>query len=194
MRIVTYVLIVLCITTITFADESKQVILKVGDKAPQFAAVADNNELWDSQNHIGKHILVVYFYPGAMTAGCTTEACSYRDDLQELKNLGVEVIGISGDSVKNQQLFKQVNHLNFTLLSDVNGEIAKKFGVPVRQGGSTTQVLNNKKITLNRGVTASRWTFVIDKSGTIIYKNTSVDPAKDSQQVIAVIKGIEKEK
>src|SRR5262245_26589268 len=99
----------------------------VGDKAPSFVAKDDQGKDWKSEDHVGKKIIVVYFYPADFTGGCTKQACGFRDDAKPLTEKGVEVIGISGDSVKNHQMFKKYHNLNFTLLADEDGSIAKKF-------------------------------------------------------------------
>lgn len=162
--------------------------LEIGDPAPEFETVSADGELWRSADHIGKKLLVVYFYPAAMTGGCTEQACSFRDDRTTLTEMGAEVIGISGDQVNSLQVFKNVNNLNFPLLSDANGDIAQKFGVPVREGGTLTREVNGEKIELSREVTTARWTFIIGLNGKIIYKDTEVDAGGDSQAVIAAIK------
>src|SRR5262249_39394556 len=81
--------------------------LKVGDKAPAFQAQDDTGKLWKSADHVGKKIMVVYFYPADFTGGCTKEACAYRDDYGKLKEKGVDVVGVSGDAVHNHELFKK---------------------------------------------------------------------------------------
>ena len=76
---------------------SAQKGISVGDKAPLFKATADDGSTWDISNFIGKDYIVVYFYPAAMTSGCTKQACSYRDHLDDLKSADAVVVGISGD-------------------------------------------------------------------------------------------------
>ncbi|MFV0592290.1 MAG: peroxiredoxin [Draconibacterium sp.] len=171
-----------------FAANSRSQELNVGDKAPEFKAKADNGSDWDLKDYIGKKFIVVYFYPAAMTGGCTKQACAYRDFKSEIASADAMVVGISGDKVEGLKLFKKANNLNFMLLSDANGEIAGKFGVPTRAGGSITREIDGQDFDLVRGVTASRWTFVIDKSGKIVYKNTEVDATKDTQQILEFIK------
>lgn len=162
--------------------------LSVGDKAPQFKAMADNGSSWDIREFLGKKYIVVYFYPAAMTGGCTKQACSYRDHREDLQSSGIEVVGISGDKVENLKLFKQAENLNFTLLSDEKGDIAKAFGVPVSEGGAIKRTVEGTEHELVRGVTAKRWTFIVGKDKKIIYKNESVNAEKDSEEVLNFIK------
>ena len=161
--------------------------LKVGEQVAQFSAVDDKGNSWELADILGKRIIVVYFYPAAMTGGCTKQACSYRDKLGSLEEYGVEVIGVSGDYPESLRYFRKAHSLNFTLLSDPEGKIANLFGVPLRKGGEITREVDGKEVVLKRGVTASRWTFVIGKDGKVIYVNPSVNAASDSQQVIEVI-------
>jgi thioredoxin-dependent peroxiredoxin len=171
----------------TPADEGKTE-LKKGDKAPSFEATDDEGKTWKSSDHVGKKVIVVYFYPADFTGGCTKQACTYRDDMEKLTGKDILVVGVSGDSAKTHGLFKKHNKLNYTLLADEQGEIAKKFGVEVRPGGKAKGFdENGKEILVDRGVTIMRWTFVIGKNGKIIYKNAKVDPTKDSKQIMQVI-------
>src|SRR5712675_1728769 len=80
-------------------DKQDKVDLKVGDAAPSFSAKDDTGADWKSADHVGKKILVVYFYPASFTGGCTKQACAYRDDQKALNDAGAEVIGVSGDQV-----------------------------------------------------------------------------------------------
>src|SRR5690606_29450724 len=91
--------------TAPLAAQEDAVELKVGDKAPVFEAQADDGKTWKSADVVGKKYLVVYFYPADMTPGCTSQACAYRDDAAKLAEKGIEVVGVSGDSVRNHQLF-----------------------------------------------------------------------------------------
>ncbi len=166
---------------------SQDATLNVGDKAPAFEAMADNGKLWKSEDFVGEKILVVYFYPAAMTGGCTKQACAFRDHRTQLTQLGAEVVAVSGDEVDGLKVFKGAHNLNFPLLSDATGSIARKFGVPVRDGGEITQTVDGETVTLKRGVTTARWTFVIGMDGKIAYKNSEVNPERDSEEVIAAI-------
>lgn len=168
--------------------------LKVGDEAPAFEVDDDSGKTWKSSDHIGKKIVVVYFYPADMTGGCTKQACGFRDDLSKLADEGVEVVGVSGDSAKNHQLFKKAHDLNFTLLADTEGKVADAFGVPVtREEKSVKATIDGKEETLVRNVTAKRWTFVVGLDGKIASKNTSVVAADDSKAILETIAKLKKD-
>jgi thioredoxin-dependent peroxiredoxin len=161
--------------------------LKVGDKAPAFAAVADDGKLWKSADHVGKKVVVVYFYPAAMTGGCTKQACSFRDNHTKLDKAGATVVGVSGDRIANLKAFKGANQLNFPLLADSTGTVAKAFGVPLGEGGSIKRTVDGQEIELTRDVTAARWTFVIGKDGKVAFLETAVNPAGDGEAVLAAV-------
>lgn len=157
--------------------------LNVGDKVAPFAALSDTGEMWYSDSSSSEY-LVVYFYPAAMTFGCTKQACSYRDNMADFKALNADIVGISGDDVASIKVFKAAENLNFTLLSDKEGKVADHFGVPTSKGGEITKKVDDEKIILKRGVTTKRWTFVLDKSGKILYKDDSVNPLSDAKHVL----------
>ncbi len=161
--------------------------LKVGDPAPEFTAKDDQGKEWKSTDHVGKKILVVYFYPADLTGGCTKQACGFRDDMKKLQGKDVEVVGVSGDSPENHQLFKKVHELNFTLLADEDGKVAKAFGVPLKPGGVFPFKQDGKTIELKRGVTAARWTHVIGKDGKLALINTQVKAADDSKAILELV-------
>ena len=131
---------------------------------------------------------MVYFYPADFTNGCTRQACGFRDHRQELEEADVEVVGISGDSLRTHELFARVNSLKFDLLADEDGKVAQAFGVPVRDGDTITRMVEGVEQTLKRGVTASRWTFIIGKDGRIIRKNTMVDAEQDYRKVLETVR------
>uniref|UniRef100_A0A7C2K317 thioredoxin-dependent peroxiredoxin n=1 Tax=Schlesneria paludicola TaxID=360056 RepID=A0A7C2K317_9PLAN len=173
--------------------QAADVDLKVGDPAPKFEALDDSGKTWKSEDHVGKKLIVVYFYPADMTGGCTKQACGFRDDLGKLAEKGVEVVGVSGDSVRNHQLFKKAHDLNFALLADTEGKVAEAFGVPhVKGEKSVTAKIDGKDEILVRTVTAQRWTFVIGKDGKIAAKNTKVNAAGDSQAILEMVADLQK--
>lgn len=163
---------------------------EIGDKAPVFQAVDDQGNAWKSEDHTGEKYIVLYFYPAAMTSGCTRQACAYPDFSEDLSGLNAAVFGISGDEPAGLRLFKRAHGLNFTLLSDENGAIAKRFGVPVREGGSIQRTLDEEEHTLNRTATTARWTFIIGLDGRIVYKDTEVDAGNDAGRVIEFLQNL----
>jgi peroxiredoxin Q/BCP len=187
-RLIFSSVLVLTISILSYAQTQK--VLNIGDKAPVFKTLADDGKIWDVSNYIGKKYVVVYFYPAAMTGGCTKQACAYRDLQTKILTADAIVVGVSGDNVEGLKLFKKAENLNFTLLSDESGEIAKSFGVPLRDGGKITKEIDGQSYDLVRGTTASRWTFIIDKNGKIAYKNEQVNVEKDTQEVLSFIKNI----
>jgi peroxiredoxin Q/BCP len=178
--------------TPAFAQGKKKAELKVkvGDTAPKFESVDENGKTFRSTDVVGKKIVVLYFYPADFTGGCTKQACGFRDNLSKLAEAGVEVVGVSGDSVKNHQLFKKKENLNFALLADESGEVSDKFGVPfTREEKSVKATIDGKEETLVRKGTSKRWTFIV-KDGKIAYKNTEVKAAEDPQTVLEAVKAL----
>jgi thioredoxin-dependent peroxiredoxin len=182
-------------------EDAKAAELAVKDPAPAFESRDDQGKIWKSGDHVGKEFVVIYFFPADFTPGCRAQARSFRDNMNQLAADGITVVGISGDSVGNHELFKKTEKLNFTLLADEDGSVAKKFGVPLGKGGEVMPKDDQKKpmmdaegqpIVLRRGVTAARWTFIIGRDGKIAYKNTKVIPAQDSKQVAAFIEDLKK--
>jgi peroxiredoxin Q/BCP len=180
----------LFITTLALSLTAVAGELTVGEKAPDFNTVDLDGKAWALQDHLGGKYIVVYFYPAAMTGGCTKQACSYRDHIQQTTDRTFEVIGISGDTPQNLNYFQQAEGLNFTLLSDPQGDIAKAFGVPVKLGEkSITRTVGGKEVELSRSSTPARWTFIIDPSGIIVYKNPEVKANQDLDDVLLFLTG-----
>ena len=102
-------------------------MLKVGDKAPDFLGIDQNENTISLKDYEGKKV-VLYFYPKANTPGCTAEACNLNDNLERLKAKGYEIIGVSADSVKTQKSFAEKYHLNFPLIADTDKNIIKSYG------------------------------------------------------------------
>lgn len=163
--------------------------LKVGDAAPKFAAKDDAGKDWKSEDHVGKKAVVVYFYPADFTGGCTKQACGFRDDLDSLSKQGIEVIGVSGDTVATHAEFRKFHKLNFPLLADDEARLAEAFGVPFEKGEKTAKAeINGKATEFVRKATIKRWTFVIGKDGKIAAIDKMVNAAEDSKNVLKVAK------
>ena len=175
------------------AQDAKKVELKVGDTAPAFESKDDQGLTWKSSDHLGKKYIVVYFYPGDFTPGCTSQAKKFQEHMNNLYDHGAEVVGVSGDSAKTHALFKQAYKLTFTLAADEKGSLANQFGVPVSKGAEVKFRQPDKTfLEFKREVTTARWTFIIGLDGKILYKNTKVIPAEDSKNVAAILEKHEK--
>jgi peroxiredoxin Q/BCP len=144
--------------------------LKIGDKAPDFSLLDEHGRPVSLKDHLGKDIVVLYFYPKDFTSGCTTEACSFRDSYKPYREKGAVVIGVSLDSVESHKKFSEKYALPFTILSDNKKEVAKAYGV-LGTGG----------------LMARRVTFIIDKDGTIARIFPKVDVKNHSEQVLQAL-------
>ena len=155
-------LTLLSLLAFAFGAQSKpaDAMLKVGDKAPLVKGVDQDGEKWKLAKEIGKNVVLLYFYPKDNTPGCTKEACSLRDRIGDLKAQGVDVIGVSFDSVDSHKNFVFKYDLNFPLIADPDGKIADAYGA--RMGGG-------KKM-------ARRVSFLIGLDGKIIHVTDSRDP------------------
>jgi peroxiredoxin Q/BCP len=166
--------------------------LKVGEKAPTFTSTDDQGKPWKSSDVVGKKVLVMFFFPAALTGGWTKQACGFRDEIDNLKSKNVEVVGISGDSVEGQKFFKKEKNLNYTLLADEKGEVAKKFGIPVNKGGVFKYKTDNGKVVeLVQGVRIARYTVVIDKAGNIAAIDPISDAGGDAKRIADLVKKLE---
>lgn len=121
--------------------------------------------------------LVLYFYPKDDTPGCTTEACSLRDARDDIAALGAEVVGVSKDDAASHEKFKAKHSLNFTLLSDPEGEVINAYGAW------------GKKMFGKEGIL--RRTFIIDPNGTVVKVYGRVTPLGHGEQVIAELKRLQ---
>ncbi len=131
--------------------------LQVGDQAPLFTLNDDNNQLVSLQDFRGRSV-VIYFYPKDETPGCTREACDFRDSIEQFQKKNAVVLGISKDSVKSHQKFKNNHQLPFTLLADESTAVCKKYQVWMQK-----QMMGKKYMGIDRT------TFVIDKNGIITH-------------------------
>ncbi len=149
--------------------------LKVGDKLPDFSAKDTNGNLFNSKDYIGKQSLVIYFYPKDETKVCTQQACSFRDNYQEFKDLGAEVIGISADSIQSHIKFKSKFNLPFILLSDNDKKLRKLFGV------------ENDFL-----IIPGRQTFVVDEKGLIVMVFNSMSGTIHIEKALKTLKKLNK--
>ncbi|MEO8907849.1 MAG: thioredoxin-dependent thiol peroxidase [Microbacteriaceae bacterium] len=129
--------------------------LTAGDSAPDFTLTDQDGASVSLHDFAGGNV-IVYFYPAAMTPGCTKEACDFRDNLNSLASAGYQVLGISKDAPAKLKKFTEQEHLNFPLLSDTDLTVHKAYGAYGEKS------LYGKIVT---GVLRS--TFVVDPDGTI---------------------------
>jgi thioredoxin-dependent peroxiredoxin len=104
-------------------------VLKVGSSAPAFTLLDQNGDKVSLKDFKGKKNVILYFYPKAMTPGCTTQACGLRDSKKELAKLNAVAIGVSPDPVARLKKFEDKEDLNFILVSDEDHSITEKYGV-----------------------------------------------------------------
>lgn len=149
--------------------------LQIGTPMPHFTATKQDGTVFDSHS-LHNVPVVIYFYPKDNTPGCTTQACSFRDAYQDFQELGAEVIGVSGDSVRSHQNFQQKYKLPFILLADENRKLRKLFGVP----------------TALFGMVPGRVTYVFDASGKAIYIFDTLSAKNHMSKALHAIKSAQK--
>jgi thioredoxin-dependent peroxiredoxin len=123
--------------------------VKVGDKAPDFTLPSQLGDNLTLSEFLGKKNVVLYFYPKDETPGCTKEACTFRDNYQQLTEMGAEVLGVSGQSVESHMSFASHYGLPFLLLSDEDNKVRELYGVPSTMGflpGRVTYIIDKKGI------------------------------------------------
>ena len=143
--------------------------LKVGEKAPVVSAKTDDGSTLNLGDVYKKNnYTLVWFYPKALTGGCTKQGCSLRDASAELKKYGAAVIGVSLDNVEAQKKFKETNNFPFPLLADTDKKVVKAFG----QNGIAF---------------ASREAYLINKEGKVVYYDKG-QTDKQAEMVLAFLK------
>lgn len=150
--------------------------LEPGTKAPAFTLPADDGSKVKLSDLKGR-MVALYFYPADDTPGCTKEACAFRDRRVELAKLGVEVLGVSPDSVESHIKFRDKFQLNFRLLADEGHALAEKYGA-----------WREKNMYGKKSMGVQRSTYLIDADGKIaqVWKRVQVDG--HDEQVIAAAK------
>jgi peroxiredoxin Q/BCP len=150
--------------------------VQVGDLAPDFTLPAQSGEMVRLHDLLGTKAIVLYFYPKDETPGCTKEACSFRDSYDVFKEAGAEVIGISSDSQQSHQQFATRHRLPFLLLSDRDGAVRKRYGVPA-----------------TFGLLPGRVTYIIDQQGRVRHIFSSqFTPEKHITEALATLQALDK--
>ncbi len=144
--------------------------LNIGDKAPEFTLMADNNEAISLKQFHGKKV-VLYFYPKDNTPGCTKEACDFRDRFPQFSQEEAVILGISKDKPATHQKFKQKYELPFKLLTDQDAAVCEAYGV-----------INPKSLFGKTFLGIQRSTFLIDEHGLIqgIWRKVKVSEHADA--------------
>jgi thioredoxin-dependent peroxiredoxin len=143
--------------------------LKIGDSIPAIVANDQDGKSVNLATEAKSGYTLVYFFPKAMTAGCTAQACSLRDAYTDLQKKGVKIFGVSVDSVEKQKEFQQKDHLPFELLSDKDKRVTSAFGVP-----------------LILGTLATRQAYLF-QDGKLLWLDTKASTDKQAQDVLAVL-------
>lgn len=152
--------------------------LKTGDPAPLFTATATDGNTLHLTDYVGKK-LVLYFYPMDDTPGCTKQACSLRDHHQAIRGKGAEILGVSTQDAASHQRFTAKHNLNFPLVADTDGAIARAYGAMGGGGfmGTATSLLG----------LANRVTFIIDENGHIAHIIDKPDCPNHAEEVLKLL-------
>jgi peroxiredoxin Q/BCP len=161
--------------TINQSQAQSKKHLEVGDPAPAFSLKDQDGKSFTLANHIGKDILVIYFYPKDESMVCTKEACAFRDSFDAFTKAGAKVIGINGGTVASHKAFAKHYQLPFTILSDPGNKVYDMFGVKSKLFFS------------------GRETFVVDLKGKIVYEHEAMLQGKEhADDALAFIKAAKK--
>jgi len=167
MKKILFALLFMFLSTPVFADEP----LMEGSDAPAFN-LQDQNGDWHTLAEYRGQWLAIYFYPKDDTPGCTTEACSFRDNIYAFRAIGAAVVGISVDDVESHKEFSEKFKIPFTLLADSEHTTATAYGV----------LKDYKRMKL-----ASRQSFLVDPDGKIAKHYADVNPDDHTDEVLADI-------
>ena len=152
------------------------VLPAVGRISPAFSLLDQNGSKVSLKDYRGEKNVVLYFYPKAMTPGCTTQACGLRDAKRKLSRRQTVVLGVSPDSVSRLEKFRVKEKLNFELLSDEDHKIAEKYGV-----------WGLKKFMGREYMGVNRMTFIIGKDGKLKHVIEKVNTKTHHDDVLAVL-------
>jgi thioredoxin-dependent peroxiredoxin len=148
---------------------------KTGDPAPLFTGQDQDGRDFKLAGHIGKQIVLLYFYPKDFTGGCTKEACGFRDRMGELQTNNVKVIGVSHDSVESHKKFAEEYKLNFTLVADPDGKIIAAYDAKMPMASMSRRV-----------------SFLIGLDGKIVHVTEAMNPQTHFDEMKEAIAGLKK--
>ena len=143
--------------------------LEIGSPAPEISVVDHENNMIDLGAELNQGTTVLFFYPKAMTPGCTQQACSLRDSWETLKQRNVKIFGISSDTSKAQAKFREKHQLPYTLIADTDQVVIKAFG-------------------------KSRWSrqAYIFKDGKLVWRDLKASTANQAEDILAALDEIDK--
>ena len=150
-------------------------MLEKGTKAPEFSLPDENGEIKNLSDYKGKK-LILYFYPRDNTPGCTKQACGFADLYPQFSEKGVEIIGISKDSVASHKKFKEKYSLPFTILSDTKLKTIQAY-----------DVWKEKKLYGKTSMGIVRTTYLIDENGVIIKALDKVKAAENPEEMLGLL-------
>jgi peroxiredoxin Q/BCP len=149
----------------------------VGDRAPTFRLKTQKGDEVSLDDLTAKGPVVVFFYPKDETAGCTAEACAFRDAFEDFCAAGASVVGISSDSVGSHDRFANRHKLPFLLMADEGGKVRSAFGVPK-----------------TLGIMPGRVTYVIDRKGVVRHVfNSQIQAGRHVEEALAVVRRLASE-
>lgn len=150
-------------------------MLEKGTKAPEFSLPDENGEIRNLSDYKGKK-LILYFYPRDNTPGCTKQACGFADLYPQFSEKGVEIIGISKDSVASHKKFKEKYSLPFTILSDTELKTIQAY-----------DVWKEKKLYGKTSMGIIRTTYLLDENGVIIKAMDKVKAAENPKEMLGLL-------
>ena len=149
-------------------------MLKIGTKAPDFTLPDQNGNLQRLKDYAGKKLLL-YFYPKDNTAGCTKQAIAYSQARERFEEKGIQIVGISKDSVSSHKNFELKQNLTITLLSDPERSVLESY-----------DVWKEKKLYGKTSMGVVRTTYLIDEEGIIRFANDKVKAAEDAEKMLGL--------
>ena len=164
-------IVMILLGIVSFANA--KITLKEGEKAPDFSLMGNDGEMHKLNDFKGQYV-VLYFYPKDETSGCTTEACSFRDNISAITKTGTKILGVSVQDVASHKDFVKKYGLNFLLLADSEKKVSKEYGVLNSTWGMDNRV-----------------TFIIDPQGKIVKIYPKVDPDGHAKEVLAELETLQ---
>jgi peroxiredoxin Q/BCP len=159
--------------SVSLMAQTPQKPLAVGDAVPSFTLKDQDGKTFNIADEIGKHTLIIYFYPKDESMVCTKEACAFRDSFADFTKAGAQVIGINAGTVESHKSFQKNHQLPFILLSDPDNRVLKMFGVK------------------SKFFMTGRQTFVVDKKGKIAFSYESMlEGTEHAKQALAVVQSL----